>query len=158
MSSQVPLVSYLTLGNPPRLTARECRQCGARFFDRRNACASCGGQAGFDDAVLPGEGALRTFTIVSVAAPGVPVPYVAGVIDLGGTSVRANLVNVKPDPDALALGMRAGCARSAWERTPMASKRSASASSQPPPPTRESRNAGDRMDSRCPHDEVRQAP
>ena len=106
MSSQVPLVSYLTLGDPPRLIARQCRQCGARFFDRRNACASCGGQAGFDDAVLPGEGALRTFTIVSVAAPGVPVPYVAGVIDLGGTSVRANLVNVKPDPDALALGMR----------------------------------------------------
>ena len=106
MSSQVPLVSYLALGDPPRLIARECRQCGARFFDRRNACASCGGQAGFDDAVLPGEGALRTFTIVSVAAPGVPVPYVAGVIDLGGTSVRANLVNVKPDPDALALGMR----------------------------------------------------
>jgi uncharacterized protein len=106
MSSQVPLVSYLTLGDPPRLIARQCRQCGARFFDRRNACASCGGQAGFDDAVLPGEGALRTFTIVSVAAPGVPVPYVAGVIDLGGTSVRANLVNVTPDPDALALGMR----------------------------------------------------
>ena len=106
MSSQVPLVSYLTLGDPPRLIARQCRQCGARFFDRRNACASCGGQAGFDDAVLPGEGALRTFTIVSVAAPGVPVPYVAGVIDLGGTSVRANLVNVKPDPDALALGMK----------------------------------------------------
>ena len=106
MSSQVPLVSYLALGDPPRLIARECRQCGARFFDRRNACASCGSQAGFDDAVLPGEGALRTFTIVSVAAPGVPVPYVAGVIDLGGTSVRANLVNVKPDPDALALGMR----------------------------------------------------
>ena len=106
MSSQVPLVSYLALGDPPHLIARQCRLCGARFFDRRNACASCGGQAGFDDAALPGEGALRTFTIVSVAAPGVPVPYVAGVIDLGGTSVRANLVNVKPDPDALALGMR----------------------------------------------------
>ena len=106
MSSQVPLVSYLTLGAPPRLIARQCRQCGARFFDRRNACASCGGQAGFDDAGLPDEGVLRTFTIVSVAAPGVPVPYVAGVIDLGGTSVRANLVNVKPDPDALALGMK----------------------------------------------------
>ena len=41
-----------------------------------------------------------------MAAPGVPVPYAAGVIDLGGTSVRANLVNVKPDPDHLALGMR----------------------------------------------------
>jgi uncharacterized OB-fold protein len=106
MSTQVPLVSYLTLGDPPRLIARQCRQCGARFFDRRNACASCGGQAGFDDAVLPGEGAVRTFTIVSVAAPGVPVPYAAGVIDLAGTSVRANLVNVKAEPGSLALGMR----------------------------------------------------
>ena|SRR5271165_1615186 len=106
MSRQVPLVSYLALGERPRLVARQCRQCGARFFDRRNACASCGGLAGFDDVDLPGEGVLRTFTIVSVAAPGVPVPYVVGVIDLAGTSVRANLVNIKPDPGSLALGMR----------------------------------------------------
>jgi uncharacterized protein len=106
MPAQVPLVAYLVLGEHPHLVARQCRQCDARFFDRRNACASCGGQAGFDDAVLPGEGILRTFTVVSVAAPGVPVPYAAGVIDLAGTSVRANLVNVKPDPDQLALGMR----------------------------------------------------
>jgi uncharacterized protein len=106
MSAQVPLVSYLVLGEPPHLIARQCRQCGARFFDRRNACAACGGQAGFDDVDLPLEGVLRTFTIVSVAAPGVPVPYAAGVIDLAGTSVRANLVNVKPDPGQLALGSR----------------------------------------------------
>ena len=106
MSSQVPLVSYLALGERPHLIASQCRQCGARFFDRRNACASCGSQAGFDDADLPDEGVLRTFTIVSVAAPGVPVPYAAGVIDLAGTSVRANLLNVKPEPGSLALGMR----------------------------------------------------
>jgi uncharacterized OB-fold protein len=106
MSAQISLVSYLALGPRPHLIAHACRQCGARFFDRRNACASCGGQAGFDDVALPDEGVLRTFTIVSVAAPGVPVPYVAGIIDLAGTSVRANLVNVKPDPDRLAPGMR----------------------------------------------------
>jgi uncharacterized OB-fold protein len=106
MPAQVPLVAYLALGERPRLIARQCRQCGARFFDRRNACASCGGQAGFDEIDLPDEGVLRTFTVVSVAAPGVPVPYAAGVIDLAGTSVRANLVNVKPDPEQLRLGMR----------------------------------------------------
>ena len=105
MPGQVPLVSYLALGEHPHLIARQCRRCGACFFDRRNACASCGGQAGFDHVDLPPDGVLRTFTIVWVAAPGVPVPYVAGVIDLEGTSVRANLVNVKPDPDHLALGM-----------------------------------------------------
>src|SRR5215475_2984380 len=106
MADQVTLVAYLALGEHPHLTAHQCRRCGARFFDRRNACASCGGQAGFDDVALPDEGVLRTFTVVSVAAPGVPVPYAAGVIDLAGTSVRANLVNVKPDPASLALGMR----------------------------------------------------
>jgi uncharacterized OB-fold protein len=106
MSRQVPLVSYLVLDERPHLIARQCRQCGARFFDRRNACASCGSQAGFDDIDLPDEGVLRTFTIVSVAAPGVPVPYAASVVDLAGTGVRANLVNVKPDPASLALGMR----------------------------------------------------
>jgi uncharacterized protein len=106
MAAQVPLVAYLVLGERPHLVARQCRRCGARFFDRRNACASCGDQVGFDDIQLPGEGVLRTFTVVSVAAPGVPVPYAAAVIDLSGTSVRANLVNVKPDPDQLRLGMR----------------------------------------------------
>ena len=48
MSRQVPLVSYLVLDERPHLIARQCRQCRARFFDRRNACASCGSQAGFD--------------------------------------------------------------------------------------------------------------
>jgi uncharacterized protein len=56
MAAQVPLVAYLVLGEHPFLVARQCRQCGARFFDRRNACASCGDQAGFDDIQLPGEG------------------------------------------------------------------------------------------------------
>jgi uncharacterized protein len=106
MAAQVPLVAYLSLGEHPCLIARQCRSCGARFFDRRNACASCGGQAGFDEVELPREGILRTFTIVNVAAPGVPVPYAAGVIEAGGTSVRANLVNVKPDPEHLSAGMR----------------------------------------------------
>jgi uncharacterized OB-fold protein len=43
---------------------------------------------------------------VAFAAPGVPVPFVAGVIDCGGTSVRANVVNVEPDPEHVRLGMK----------------------------------------------------
>jgi uncharacterized OB-fold protein len=43
---------------------------------------------------------------VSFAAPGVPVPFVAGVIDCDGTSVRANIINVEPDADHVQLGMR----------------------------------------------------
>ena len=94
MAAQIPIVEYLALDPSPHLVAHECTSCGARFFDRRNACASCGSDAGFRPADVPTEGELRAFTIVSLAAPGIPVPFVAGVIDCGGTSVRANVINL----------------------------------------------------------------
>jgi uncharacterized OB-fold protein len=43
---------------------------------------------------------------VSLAAPGIPVPFVAAVIDCDGTSVRGNLINVEPDADHVATGMK----------------------------------------------------
>jgi uncharacterized OB-fold protein len=103
---QIPLVDYLTLGDLPHLTAKQCTACCARFFDRRNACAACGSDAGFDDVAVDREGVVRAFTIVAFAAPGVPVPFVAAVVDCGGTSVRGNLVNISPDPQHVQLGMR----------------------------------------------------
>jgi uncharacterized OB-fold protein len=103
--SQVPLVDYLVLGDNPHLVAHECTNCGARFFDRRNACASCFGTE-FRDVDVATDGELKAFTIVSMAAPGIPVPFVAGVIDCEGTSVRANVVNTPPDPEHVNLGMK----------------------------------------------------
>jgi uncharacterized protein len=105
VSKQIPLVDYLVLGDDPHLVAHECTACGARFFDRRNACASCGGTE-FRAVDIPTEGVLRTFTIVAHAAPGIPVPFVAGVVDCGGTSVRTNIVNVEPTPERVNLGMK----------------------------------------------------
>jgi uncharacterized protein len=106
MAQQIPIVDYLVLGDDPHLVAKECQGCGARFFDRRNACASCGRAGGFRDVDIEREGELRSVTIVSMAAPGVPVPFVAGVIDCGGTSVRANVVNTEPDAEHVRLGMK----------------------------------------------------
>jgi uncharacterized OB-fold protein len=105
LAATVPLVDYLLLGGDPHLVAHECTSCKARFFDRRNACASCGGVE-FTTVDIPTTGELTAFTIVAFAAPGVPVPFVAGVIDCEGTSVRANLVNVAPDPEHVRLGMK----------------------------------------------------
>jgi len=105
MAQQVPLVDYLVLGEDPHLVANECTSCGARFFDRRNACASCFG-TDFRKADVPTEGELKAFTIVSFAAPGIPVPFVAGVVDCGGTSVRANVINCDADPEHVELGMK----------------------------------------------------
>ena len=104
-SDQVPLVDYLVLGGDPHLAAHECARCGARYFDRRNGCASCEGDE-FVDVPVATTGVLRAFTIVSRAAPGIPVPFVAGVIDCEGTSVRANVINVTADPEYVSLGMK----------------------------------------------------
>lgn len=103
--TQVAHVEYLRLGDRPHLVTNECTSCGARFFDRRNACASCFATE-FRQVELPTEGEVRAFTIVAMAAPGVPVPFAAAIVDCGGTSVRGNIVNTPPDPEHLRLGMK----------------------------------------------------
>ena len=105
MASQVPLVDYLVLGDDPHLVAHECTACGARYFDRRNACASCFADD-FRDVDVPTDGEVLAYTIVAFAAPGVPVPFVAALVDCDGTAVRANLLNVQPDPEHVKLGMK----------------------------------------------------
>jgi len=105
MATAVPIVDYLVLGDEPHLVAKECTSCGARFFDRRNACASCSGTE-FTQVDIATTGELKAFTIVAFASPGVPVPFVAGLIDCDGTSVRGNVVNTSPDPEHVSLGMK----------------------------------------------------
>lgn len=105
-ATQIPFVDYLVLDDgPPHLVANECTACGARYFDRRNACAACFG-TGFTRVAIETEGTVRSFSIVTFAAPGVDVPFVAAVVDCGGTSVRGNIVNCPPDPAHVTLGMR----------------------------------------------------
>jgi uncharacterized protein len=105
MAAQVPLVDYLALGDHPHLIAHQCSACGARYFDRRNACANCSGTS-FGSTDIATDGEVRSFTIVTFAAPGVQVPFVSAVIDCGGTSVRGNIINVEPSPDHVSLGMK----------------------------------------------------
>ena len=52
------------------------------------------------------DGEVRSFTIVTFAAPGVPVPFVSAIVDCDGTSVRGNIINVDPDPEHVTLGMK----------------------------------------------------
>jgi uncharacterized protein len=106
MASKIPMVDYLVLeGDSAHLEAKECTSCGALFFDRRNACASCGRRE-FGSRRLSNDGAVRTFNIVQRAAPGVPAPFASAVIDLdGGGKVKANIVGVDPTPENIKLGM-----------------------------------------------------
>ena len=104
VAEQVPLVDYLVLGDDPHLRANECTGCKARYFDRRNACASCF-ETDFAEVTIPNEGIVTAFTIVAHAAPGIPTPFVAAVVDCGGTSVRGNVINTEPDDEHVTLGM-----------------------------------------------------
>ena len=105
MSETIALVDYLVLGDEPHLVANECTSCGARYFGRRNACASCF-KTEFCQVPIATEGIVRTFTIVTFAAPGVPVPFVSAIVDCDGTSVRGNLANVAADPEHVHTGMK----------------------------------------------------
>ena len=106
MGNQIPMVEYLSLDGEPHLVAQECKECGALYFDRRNACAHCGNR-NFGNRDLASTGVVRSFSIIHQAAPGVPVPYVSSVVDLdGGGAVKANVVNVDPDPEKVKLGMK----------------------------------------------------
>ena len=105
-ATQIPFVDYLVLDDgDPHLIAHECTGCGARYFDRRNACAGCFG-TDFTTAEIATTGEVRSFTIVTFAAPGVEVPFVAAVVDCDGTSVRGNIINCPPDPEHITLGMQ----------------------------------------------------
>ena len=105
MAEQIPLVDYLVLGDQPHLTAHECSSCGARYFDRRNACANCSGTE-FTSVDIATDGEVKAFTIVTFAAPGVQVPFVSSIVDFDGTSARGNIINVEPDPEHISLGMK----------------------------------------------------
>jgi uncharacterized protein len=107
MGKQIPIVDYLVIDDgEPYLLAKQCDNCGALFFDRRNACAKCANRS-FGSRKLGTTGVVRSFAIVHQAAPGVPVPYVSSVVDLdGGGDVKANVVNVEPDPKTVSLGMK----------------------------------------------------
>ncbi len=107
MGTRIPMVDYLVLeAGDEHLVSRSCTSCEALYFDRRNACARCGGRE-FTPRRLSNEGSLRAFTIVHRAAPGVPTPYVSAIVDLdGGGVVKANLVGVDPDPVGIELGMK----------------------------------------------------
>ena len=98
---KIAFVDYLILDDPPYLQAQECTGCGARYFDRRNACASCFKDQ-FRSVAIDQEGVVTSFSIVQMG----PIPYVSAVVDCAGTSVKCTIMNVEPSPEYVTLGMQ----------------------------------------------------
>jgi uncharacterized protein len=102
-----PIVPFLALGDSPHLMGLRCRTCGATYLKSgRVACSKCGTARAFDDVRLSPRGSLWVYSIVHQSAPGIPVPYVAAIVDLPEqVSVRCTLLNVEADPAKLPFGM-----------------------------------------------------
>ncbi|MEE8386513.1 MAG: OB-fold domain-containing protein [Dehalococcoidia bacterium] len=111
--TEKPIVPFLRLpekqGEKAYLLGTKCTACGAAYVGDRLACGKCCAVGGFEPVKFSDHGTLHTFSIVYQTAPGIPVPFVAAIIDLPeGTSIRANIEGIEPDPDKLVplLGKR----------------------------------------------------
>ncbi len=104
-----PIVPFLRLGadgEAPYLVAKRCTHCDALYFGNRVACSKCYHTGPFAEVRLSSAGSLYVYSIVHQSAPGIPVPYVAAIVDLPeGISVRCTIVDVDPDPAQLRFGM-----------------------------------------------------
>ncbi len=105
-----PIVPFLVIpdkpGEKPYLLGSRCKQCGATYLGTRMACSRCFSTEPMDEIKLSERGELHVFSIVHQSAPGIPVPYVAAIVDLPeGVSVRCNIEGVEPDPKNLKFGM-----------------------------------------------------
>jgi uncharacterized OB-fold protein len=58
------------------------------------------------DVTLGTTGKLYNYTIVYRSFPGVKVPFIAAVVDLqGGGTLKGNLLDVEPTPEAIQYDM-----------------------------------------------------
>ena len=104
----LPAVGYLKIPDDgePYLEGSRCGNCGAVFLGERAHCSKCGARDRMETVRLSNQGELYSYCIVHRSFPGIEVPYVSAIVDLeGGGTVKGNLINVEPDPDAIAFGM-----------------------------------------------------
>jgi uncharacterized OB-fold protein len=102
-----PIVPFLALGPPPHLMGLRCSHCGTTYLKSgRVACGKCGEAHAFEDVRLSDRGTLWVYSIVHQSAPGIPVPYVAAIVDLPEkVAVRCTLIDIEPDPAKLPFGL-----------------------------------------------------
>lgn len=108
---RIPFVTCIKIpsspSEKPHLVGMRCRACKSIFVDEREVCGNCSKRGDFEEIALSTKGELWTFTIVHQSAPGIAVPYVAGIVDLPeGVSVSSRIVGVGASPDAIKVGMK----------------------------------------------------
>lgn len=69
------------------LVGSRCARCGSALLGRRVACAACGANDAISHIRLADTGRIRTCTVINRSYPGVPVPFVAAVVNIDGGGV-----------------------------------------------------------------------
>jgi hypothetical protein len=103
-----PVVNYLKIPDEgaPYLEGFKCSDCAAVFLEKPRACAACGKRDTLSAHRLSDSGKLYNFTVVHRNFPGVPVPFISAIVDLdGGGTVKGNLTDIVPSPEALKFDM-----------------------------------------------------
>ena len=88
-----------------RLEAAKCKKCGFISYPPRLICPECKGKE-FETEVLPTDGKVVTYTIISVGPTGFTdeTPYALGIVELpNGVRLMSQIVDV--DLDKLSVGM-----------------------------------------------------
>lgn len=104
----LPAVPYLKIpeSGEPYLEGHKCGDCGAIFIGKRTVCSKCAARDQMHAVTLSSSGTLYAYSIVHRSFPGIEVPYVSAIVDLDdGSTIKGNLINVEPDPEAIKFGM-----------------------------------------------------
>lgn len=87
------------------LAGSKCGNCGATLLGLRPACARCGDETQIEPIRLADTGRIRTCSVISRSYPGVPVPFIAAVIDIdGGGVIRGTLNGPIPEDPVAQVG------------------------------------------------------
>lgn len=91
----------------PFIEAQRCRVCGAMLAAVRLACPACAARDSLEAVQACETGRLIAYSIVRRSYPGVQTPFVSAVVTMDdGLTLKANLVGVEFEPDALNAGAR----------------------------------------------------
>lgn len=110
----LPIVPYLKIpeSGAPYLEGMKCAACGEVFAGEtrvtagKHICQKCGGIETLSKIKLADTGKLYNYTIVHRSFPGAKVPFISAIVDFdGGGSLRGNLINVDPTPEAIKFDM-----------------------------------------------------
>ncbi len=103
-----PAVGFLKIPEQgdPYLEGYKCENCGEVFLEDHPSCANCHKRGTLKALKLGSKGTLYNFTVVHRNFTGVEVPFISAIVDLeGGGTLRGNLIDIVPSPEALKFDM-----------------------------------------------------